>query len=269
MGALRAADGAFLLGIMGDAHGQSRQDLLSRRDARTRPTSLAGKVDLGGSVARELAGGDRARRRDHLIFADDWTVVSHGSRVAMMRRVAIDLPADEARALIERNIAAQDDPELAGMHIVRTAGGHQSAGCRRSCRPIWAGLSARDDLPSSVSLRDSRAGAEARMMPWAFRVPPRLAGRGGLLDVPGDLVVDGLADVAGVQVVVLDGLPARDVARQPCRPEAGTPKAKRPAQGRYSWRRPEPRTQVSRAVAAGHEERGKDHAREPDRPRHL
>ncbi len=64
-------------------------------------------------------------------------------------------------------------------------------------------------------------------------------------DVALDLVVDVLAHMARIQVVVLDGLPARDVARaaRACRkPEPR--RRQRRAQGRYSWRLAGPRTPV-------------------------
>jgi 8-oxo-dGTP pyrophosphatase MutT (NUDIX family) len=118
MGALRAADGAFLLGIMGD-HTANPGKIYFPAGTPDASDIIGGKVDLGSSVVRELQE-ETGLAAEHLAFADDWTVVSHGSRVAMMRRVDIDLPASEARALIERNIAAQHDPELAGIHVVRT-----------------------------------------------------------------------------------------------------------------------------------------------------
>lgn len=117
MGALRSSDGAFLLGIMG-GHTANPGKIYFAAGTPDPTDIVGGRVDLGGSVARELEEETGLSPAD-LMMADDWTVVSHGARVALMRKVAIDLPADEARALIERNIRGQADPELGGIHIVR------------------------------------------------------------------------------------------------------------------------------------------------------
>lgn len=117
MGALRAADGAFLLGVMG-SHTSNPGKVYFPAGTPDMDDVVGEKVDIGGSVAREL-GEETGLDTASLTFADDWTIVEHGPRLALMRRVSIDLPADEARNLIHANIAAQDDPELSGMAIVR------------------------------------------------------------------------------------------------------------------------------------------------------
>jgi 8-oxo-dGTP pyrophosphatase MutT (NUDIX family) len=117
MGALRSSDGAFLLGVMGD-HTANPGKIYFPAGTPDTSDIAAGKVDLAASVAREMEE-ETGLNSSSLRFAQDWTVVSHGSRVALMRRVDIDMPADEARELILRNIASQEDPELAGIHVVR------------------------------------------------------------------------------------------------------------------------------------------------------
>lgn len=118
MGALRAADGAFLLGIMGQ-HTANPGRIYFPAGTPDPSDIVDGMVDLGGSVARELEE-ETGLSGPEIRFADDWTLVSMGSRVALMRRV--DLPWDhrEAKARMEANIAAQDEPELAGIHVVRS-----------------------------------------------------------------------------------------------------------------------------------------------------
>jgi 8-oxo-dGTP pyrophosphatase MutT (NUDIX family) len=117
MGALRSRDGAFLLGVMG-AHTANPGKIYFAAGTPDPTDVVDGVVDLSGSAAREIEE-ETGLTPAELDFADDWTVVTFGPRIALMRKVLIDLPAERAKALIERNIAAQADPELAGIHIVR------------------------------------------------------------------------------------------------------------------------------------------------------
>jgi 8-oxo-dGTP pyrophosphatase MutT (NUDIX family) len=117
MGALRSRDGAFLLGVMG-AHTANPGKIYFAAGTPDLSDVVDGAVDLSGSVAREIREETGLAPED-LAFADDWTVVSLAPRIALMRKVVIDLPAEEAKTLIERNLAAQAEPELAGIHIVR------------------------------------------------------------------------------------------------------------------------------------------------------
>jgi 8-oxo-dGTP pyrophosphatase MutT (NUDIX family) len=118
MGALRSRDGAFLLGVMG-SHTANPGKIYFAAGTPDPSDVVDGVVDLSGSVVRELAE-ETGLSPGELAFDDAWTVVGLGPRIAFMRKVSIDLPAEEAKALIERNIAAQEDPELAGIHIVRS-----------------------------------------------------------------------------------------------------------------------------------------------------
>jgi 8-oxo-dGTP pyrophosphatase MutT (NUDIX family) len=118
MGALRSRDGAFLLGVMG-AHTANPGRIYFAAGTPDLSDVVDGTVDLSGSVAREIRE-ETGLDPEALTFADDWTVVSLGPRIALMRKVVIDLPAEEAKALIERNLAVQAEPELAGIHIVRS-----------------------------------------------------------------------------------------------------------------------------------------------------
>ena len=118
MGALRSADGAFLLGEMAahTANGgmvyfpAGTPDLSDIRD---------GCVDLAGSVAREL------REETGLDMADGvvdpvWSIVALGPRIACMRPVTFDASADEICARVANMLAKEEQPELAGLRAVRS-----------------------------------------------------------------------------------------------------------------------------------------------------
>lgn len=117
MAALRARDGGFLLGVMGP-HTSNPGKIYFAAGTPDREDIVDGAVDVAGSAVRELVeetGLDPAA----LDVEDRWTVVEHGPRIALMRRVRADATAAELRERIHANLAAQEQPELAGMVIVR------------------------------------------------------------------------------------------------------------------------------------------------------
>lgn len=118
MAALRAADGAFLLGVMG-RHTANPGRIYFPAGTPDPSDIVDGMVDLGGSVARELEE-ETGLSPDDVTMANDWTVVSLGPRFALMRRVDLRWDSREAKARIEATIAAQEDPELSGIHVVRS-----------------------------------------------------------------------------------------------------------------------------------------------------
>src|SRR5262245_36660328 len=116
-GALRAADGAFLLGVMG-AH-TANAGKIYFPSGTPDPDDVAGEhVDLCGSVIRELAEETGLSATD--VVADaGWHAVLAGMRIALMRPLRAAEPADALRRRILANLARQDDPELADIRIVR------------------------------------------------------------------------------------------------------------------------------------------------------
>lgn len=118
MAALRAADGAFLLGRMGDHTANPGKVYFAagtpdREDARP-----DGTLDLAGSVTRELCE-ETGLTLDEIKVDERWTAVIVPGRVAFMRPVGIDLVAEDARDMMLARIARQDEPELSDIVIVR------------------------------------------------------------------------------------------------------------------------------------------------------
>lgn len=118
MAALQAADGAFLLGIMGAHTANPGRIYFAAGTPDPGDVTADGRIDLAGSVTRELEE-ETGLRPDEIETGAGWTAVIAPPRVAFMRPCRIGLPAREAQALIEARIAAQEKPELAGIHIVR------------------------------------------------------------------------------------------------------------------------------------------------------
>ncbi|TQI73034.1 hypothetical protein FHT98_0758 [Bosea sp. AK1] len=118
MAALRANDGAFLCGRMGDHTANAGKVYFAagtpdRDDARP-----DGTLDLAGSVTREL-GEETGLRVEELQVGEGWTALIEQGRIAFMREVKIDLPAGEARALMLERMKHLEEEELSDIVIVR------------------------------------------------------------------------------------------------------------------------------------------------------
>ncbi|QEL26111.1 NUDIX hydrolase [Bosea sp. F3-2] len=118
MAALRANDGAFLCGKMGEHTANAGKVYFAagtpdREDARP-----DGTLDLAGSVTRELAE-ETGLNVEELSVGEGWTALIEQGRIAFMRDVRIDLPADEARALMLERMKNLEEEELSDIVIVR------------------------------------------------------------------------------------------------------------------------------------------------------
>lgn len=118
MGALRCSDDAFVLGEMG-AHTSNAGRVYFPSGTPDLDDIKDGALDIAGSVLREL------EEETGLPAADcrcdgEWFCVYTGPALAMMQLLQIDMTGEAARERIERNLAAQDNPELAAVHLVRS-----------------------------------------------------------------------------------------------------------------------------------------------------
>jgi hypothetical protein len=119
MGALRASDGAFILGEMGQHTANAVRIYFP--SGTPDPADLRdGVVDIPGSVAREVEEETGLTPADYTA-APQWDCVAAGATIAMIRLLRVDQPGEELRARIEANLARQDTPELSAMHLVRAA----------------------------------------------------------------------------------------------------------------------------------------------------
>jgi 8-oxo-dGTP pyrophosphatase MutT (NUDIX family) len=119
MAALRARDGAFLAARMGGHTANAGKVYFAAGTPDMDDVTPDGAVDLAGSVLRELTE-ETGLTLAELEVGAGWTAVTEPTRIAFMRPVAIDLPADEARALMLSRIARQAEPELADIVIIRS-----------------------------------------------------------------------------------------------------------------------------------------------------
>ncbi len=115
--AILSADGAFLLGLMGPH--TLNAGLVYFPCGTPDPSDISGdKVDLEFSVRRELKeetglGPEQFREQP------GWTAVFDGALIAQVKLFRSDASADALRARIVESLAAEREPELADIRIVR------------------------------------------------------------------------------------------------------------------------------------------------------
>ena len=120
MGALRCADGAFVLGEMGQ-HTANAGRIYFPSGTPDLDDISEGSVDMAGSVAREVAEETGLSAADYR--ADPhWDCVVSGASVAMIRILNVDTSGEALRARIEANLAGQREPELSAIHLVHDVG---------------------------------------------------------------------------------------------------------------------------------------------------
>jgi 8-oxo-dGTP pyrophosphatase MutT (NUDIX family) len=118
MAALRASDGAYLLGVMSAFTANPGRIYFPA--GTPDPSDVSGDtVDLSGNVLREL-GEETGLGAEDFSAAPDWTAIIAGPRIALMKEVAAGRPAQELRAAVRRHLAREARPELADMRIVRS-----------------------------------------------------------------------------------------------------------------------------------------------------
>jgi 8-oxo-dGTP pyrophosphatase MutT (NUDIX family) len=117
MGALRSADGAFIMGEMGQ-HTANAGRIYFPSGTPDPDDVKDGALDIGGSVAREVEEETGLTPADYRA-ATHWNCVLAGPSVAMIKVLHVDMPGEALRGRIEANLLAQSQPELAAIHLVR------------------------------------------------------------------------------------------------------------------------------------------------------
>jgi 8-oxo-dGTP pyrophosphatase MutT (NUDIX family) len=120
MGALRCADGAFVLGEMG-AHTANAGRIYFPSGTPDLDDIRDGAVDIAGSVAREVLEEAGLTEADYAADAH-WDCVVTGAAIAMIRILRVDMPGEALRARIEATLARQHQPELSAIRLVRGIG---------------------------------------------------------------------------------------------------------------------------------------------------
>jgi 8-oxo-dGTP pyrophosphatase MutT (NUDIX family) len=117
MAALRAADGAFLLGEMAP-HTYSAGEIYFPAGTPDPTDIFEGKVDLDASVRRELFE-ETGVKADEATIAPGWTLVFAPQRIACMKLMTLPVSAPRAKARIDAFLARDAHAEFSRVHIVR------------------------------------------------------------------------------------------------------------------------------------------------------
>jgi 8-oxo-dGTP pyrophosphatase MutT (NUDIX family) len=118
LGALRAADGPFVLGIMGGHTANAGRAYFPAGTPDPSDLTEGGEVDLLGSVVRELHEETGLEPGAYTV-GEGWTVVEAGPLVALFRPVRLRRDAATIERTIARHLARDPDAELAGVRLVR------------------------------------------------------------------------------------------------------------------------------------------------------
>ncbi len=118
MAALSSADGAFIMGEM-SAH-TANAGIVYFASGTPDPQDIReGRVDIEGSVRRELEE-EMGLSPPDVSFDPGFTLIMDAVRVGFMKRVRAPETADALVARIEAFLAAEREPELARLHVVRS-----------------------------------------------------------------------------------------------------------------------------------------------------
>jgi 8-oxo-dGTP pyrophosphatase MutT (NUDIX family) len=118
MGAIRSADGAFVLGVMGSQTANAGKIYFPAGTPEPMDV-VEGNVDLVSNVTREVA--EETGLTDADFNAErGWTAVVDGPRMALMRVLRTQASADDLRSRIRAHLAGEEHPELADVHVVRS-----------------------------------------------------------------------------------------------------------------------------------------------------
>lgn len=116
---LTSADGALLMGVMG-GHTANAGKIYFPGGTPDLSDVADGRVDLDGSVRRELAEETGMTAAD-VSFEPGFWMAEDDKRCIFVKTVRSPLGADELRRIILERLSRQAEPELAGIHIVRSA----------------------------------------------------------------------------------------------------------------------------------------------------
>ncbi len=117
MGALRSADGAFILGVMANHTVNAGKIYFPAGTPDLADVTPDGRVDLAGSLLRELLE-ETALRPEEVAIEDRWTLVSESYRAAFMKPARLVHDADAARRIMLERLS-ETDQELSDFHVVR------------------------------------------------------------------------------------------------------------------------------------------------------
>jgi 8-oxo-dGTP pyrophosphatase MutT (NUDIX family) len=118
MGALESTDGAFVLGVMAAHTVNAGKIYFPGGTPDLHDVTTDGRVDLGGSLTRELFE-ETGLRPDEVTIREEWVLVTESYRAAFLKPALLAYDAETARQIMLGRLASHTDEELADLVIVR------------------------------------------------------------------------------------------------------------------------------------------------------
>jgi 8-oxo-dGTP pyrophosphatase MutT (NUDIX family) len=115
--AVFGADGGLIVGEMA-THTRNAGQLLFPSGSVERVDVIGDRVDFPGALRRELAE-ETGITPDIVRQERGWHAVSAGARLPLIKIVRLDEPAEQVKARISTNLAAQSQPEFRDVRVVR------------------------------------------------------------------------------------------------------------------------------------------------------
>jgi hypothetical protein len=119
MGALRGSDGAFVCGVMGAQTTNAGRVYFAAGTPDPSDVRPDGSVDLATSLTREIHEETGLVEGADYHVEDEWIIVQRWPSMALLRMVTMPVTAEEGARRIRSAIAAQQDPELQDVRIIR------------------------------------------------------------------------------------------------------------------------------------------------------
>ncbi len=116
MGALRAEDGTFLLGVMGPDTANSGQVYFPAGTPDPSDRKEDGTLDLLGSITRELAE-ETGLQAGEYEMGQDWVLVRDGGRLAFLRPVRVNGSGRDIRARMLDRMGRMKEQELSDIYL--------------------------------------------------------------------------------------------------------------------------------------------------------
>ncbi|CAA0094387.1 Uncharacterised protein [Starkeya nomas] len=118
MGALRGADGAFVMARMAPWTANAGRVYFAAGTPDLSDVTADGRVDLEGSLLREF-GEETGTPASDVALTAGWTALVDARRISLMRQIVAREPADAVAARIRAFIAREQRPEIDEVIIVR------------------------------------------------------------------------------------------------------------------------------------------------------
>ncbi|NMN59945.1 8-oxo-dGTP pyrophosphatase MutT (NUDIX family) [Xanthobacter sp. SG618] len=119
LAAIEGSDGGFVLGVMGPHTASAGRIYFPGGTPDPSDITPDNRVDLHASMLRELTEETGLLPAD-ILRDDGFTGLFDGPRVALMGRLVFDAPAEDLAARIRTFLAAEAEPELADVAVVKS-----------------------------------------------------------------------------------------------------------------------------------------------------